>query len=83
MSRITPRRPITAALRKAHQKTRKLASRRMTILTRYADQSGCLLGGVRGTQLPQLRQAEAPQLEYPKFSHAYGDFAAASSIRFQ
>jgi hypothetical protein len=40
-------------------------------------------GGVRGTQLPQLRQAAAPQLEYPKFSHAYGDFAAASSIRFQ
>jgi hypothetical protein len=31
------------ALRKAHQKTRKLASRRMTILTRYADQSGCSL----------------------------------------
>jgi hypothetical protein len=36
MSRITPRQPNTAALRKAHQKTRKPASRRMTILTRYA-----------------------------------------------
>jgi hypothetical protein len=34
--------PSTAALRKAHQKTRKLTSRRMTILTRYADQRpGC------------------------------------------